>query len=82
MIVNFGKIDFFEEGKEIWEYYCECLGYYFIVNGIGDIEEVDKKKRWFILFSVCGSKIYKLMSDLLVLNKLGMKIFDEFVKLV
>lgn len=39
-------------------------------------------KRRSILLSVCGSKIYKLMSDLLAQNKPGTKTFDELVKLV
>lgn len=34
------------------------------------------------MLSVCGSKIYKLMSDLLAPNKPGTKTFDELVKLV
>lgn len=40
-----------------------------------------KKQRRSILLSVCGSKIYKLMSDLLPPNKPGTKAFDELVKL-
>ena len=82
MAAVFWKIDSFEEGKETWEHYCERLGHYFIANGIGDTEEADLSKRRSILLSVCGSKIYKLMSDLLAPNKPGTKTFAELVKLV
>ena len=82
MAAVFGKIDSFEEGKETWEHYCERLGHYFIANGIGDTEEADLNKRRSILLSVCGSRIYKLMSDLLAPNKPGTKTFAELVKLV
>ena len=78
----FGKIDSFEEGKETWEHYCERLGHYFIANGIGNIEEADLSKRQSNLLCVCGSKMYKLMSDLLAPNKPGTKPFAELVKLV
>lgn len=43
MAAVFGKIDSFEDSKEIWERYCERLGHYFIANGIGDTEEAEKK---------------------------------------
>ena len=39
-------------------------------------------KRRSILRNVYGSKIYKLMSDLLAPNKPGTKTFAELVKLV
>ena len=69
MAAVFGKIDSFEEGTETWEHYCERLGHSFIANGIGDTEERDLSKRRSILLRLCGSKIYKLISDLLEPNK-------------
>ena len=60
-----GRVDAFDEKTETWEHYTERLGHYFDANGIGDESTEDKAKRRAILLSVCGSKIYKLMCDLL-----------------
>ena len=42
--------------------YTERLGHYFDANGIGDESGGDKAK---VYVYVCGSKVYKLMCDLL-----------------
>lgn len=64
------------------KYYCERLCDYFYANGIGDTEPADLGKRPSILLSVCGNKIYKLMSDLLAPDEPGTKSFAELVNLV
>ena len=65
MATLFGKVDAFEENTETWEHYTERLGHCFDANGIGDVSGDDKAKQWAILLGVCGSKVYKLMCDLL-----------------
>lgn len=78
----FGKIDTFQEGEETFEHYTERLEQYFEANDIGNTEEADKSKRRAILLTVCGSKIYNLISDLLAPVKPKDKKFEELVKLV
>ena len=65
MATSFGRVEAFNEENETWEHYTERLGHYFQANGIDDENAGDKAKRRAILLSVCGSKIYKLMCDLL-----------------
>ena len=73
MATSFGRVEAFNEGNETWEHYTERLRHYFQANGIGDENAGDKAKRRAILLSVCGSKIYKLMCDLLAPPKPGEK---------
>ena len=82
MATLFGKVDAFEENAETWEHYTERLGHYFDANGIGDVSGDDKAKRRAILLSVCGSKVYKLMCDLLAPAKPKEKSYQELVKLI
>ena len=65
MATLFGRVDAFDENTETWEHYTERLGHYFDANGIGDESGDNKAKRRAILLSVCGSKVYKLICDLL-----------------
>ena len=65
MATSFGRVEAFNEENETWERYTERLGHYFEASGIGDENAGDKAKRQAIFLSVCGSKIYKLMCDLL-----------------
>lgn len=82
MAAAFGKIEAFEEASETWEHYTERLGHYFDANAIGNQEAADQNRRKAILLSVCGSKVYKLMSDLLAPTKPGDKSYDELVKIM
>ena len=78
----FGRVDAFDEKTETWEHYTERLGHYFDANGISDESTDYKAKRRAILLSVCGSKIYKLMFDLLAPEKPGVKSYQKLVKLI
>ena len=77
MAALFGRVDAFDENTETWEHYT-----YFDANGIGDESGDDKAKRRAILLSVCGSKVYKLMCDLLAPAKPKEKSYQELVKLI
>ena len=68
--------------RKLGSIYKERLGHYFDTNGIGDESPWDKAKRRAILFSVCGSKTYKLMCGLLAPAKPGEKSYQELVKLI
>ena len=82
MATLFGKVDAFEENAETWEHYTERLGHYFDANGIGDVSGDNKAKRRAIILSACGSKVYKLMCDLLAPAKLKETSYQELVKLI
>ena len=82
MATLFGKVDAFEENAETWEHYTERLGHYFDANGIGDVSGDDKAKRRAIRLSVCGSKVCKLMCDLLAPAKPKEKSYQGLVKLI
>ena len=82
MATLFGRVATFDEKTETWEYYTERLGHYFDANAIDDESPGDKAKRRVILLSVCGSKTYKLMCDLLAPAKPGEKSYQELVKLI
>ena len=79
MSSTFGKIDAFDDTQESWEHYVERLGQYFLANDI-DGEAGDKRRA--ILLSVCGSKVYKLMSDLLAPTKPSEKSYADLTTLV
>jgi hypothetical protein len=53
------------------------LEYYFEANGVDD-----EDKQWAILLSVCGSKTYKLIRNLITPRKQSEKTFAELVELV
>ncbi|XP_069114565.1 uncharacterized protein [Argopecten irradians] len=72
----YGKLVEFCPESEVWIQYIERLEHYFTAN---DFTECEKKKA--ILLSVCGSKMYKLMSNSLALIKPGEQTFDEFKEL-
>lgn len=72
----------FNEENETWEHYTERLGHYFEANGVGDVNVGGKPKRLAILLSVCGSKIYKLIRDLLAPAKPGEKSYQDLLKLI
>ena len=82
MATLFGRVDAFEENTETWEHYTERLRHYFDADGIGDESGDDKAKRRAILLSVCESKVYKLMCDLLALANPKEKSHQELVKLI
>lgn len=82
MATLFGRVDAFDDKTETWEHYTERLGHYFDANGIGDESPGNKAKRRAILLSVCGTKTYKLMCNLLAPAEPGEKLYQELVKLI
>ena len=74
MTATFSRIDEFEEGKEDWIQYVECLEHFF---GAKDVS-TDAKKRS-ILLSVMGPSAYKLLRSLLSADKPGEKLYEELV---
>jgi hypothetical protein len=76
-MATYGRINEFDEQTEDWGQYIERLGHYFVANEIDD----NGKKRA-IFLSVCGSKIYKLMCDLLSPAKPGDKTFAQLAEIV
>ena len=75
-MATFGKIDEFTDSDN-WTQYIERLNYYFQAN---DITDGTKKRN--ILLTVCGSKIYGLIRNLLSPAKLDTKSYDQISKLV
>ena len=75
-MATYGRIEEFCE-SENWTQYIERLNFYFQANDISD----ESKKRN-ILLTVCGSKIYGLIRNLLSPAKPDTKSFDEISKLV
>lgn len=73
----YGKLEEFRPESEVWIQYIERLEHYFAANEI-----TDGAKKKAILLSVCGSKTYKLMSNLLAPTKPGEKTFDELKELI
>lgn len=59
-MATYGKISEFEPDSEDWLQYVERLGYYFEANEISDAA-----KQKAIFLSVCGSKSYSLLRDLI-----------------
>ncbi|KAL9985219.1 hypothetical protein ACROYT_G007595, partial [Oculina patagonica] len=59
-MATYGKIGEFRESDESWTQYIERLEQYFLAN---DVEDAAKQRA--ILLSVCGSKTYALLRDLL-----------------
>ena len=56
----YGVVGKFKESEESWTQYVERLEQYFLANEISD-----EKKQRAILLSVCGSKTYGLLRDIL-----------------
>ena len=75
-MATFGRIEEYSE-SENWGQYIERLGYYFEANGI---TEAEKKRSIFL--TVCGSKCYSLIRNLLSPTKPDEKTFEELSKLV
>ena len=75
-MATFGKIDEFTDSDN-WTQYIERLNYYFQAN---DITDGTKKRN--ILLTVCGSKIYGLIRNLLSPAKPDTKSYDQISKLV
>ena len=65
-MATYGNVGEFRESVESWTQYVERLDQYFEAN-----EVTDGKKKRAILLSVCGSKTYKLIRDLLQPKKPG-----------
>ena len=65
-MATFGNVGEFKESEESWTQYAERLEQYFVANEIKD-----EKKQRAILLSVCGSKTYGLIRDLLQPKKPG-----------
>ena len=59
-MATYGTIGEFKESDETWEQYTERMEQYFLAN-----EVEDKGKQRAIFLSVCGSKTYALIRDLL-----------------
>ena len=65
-MATYGNVGEFKESEESWTQYAERLEQYFAANEIKDA-----KKQRAILLSVCGSKTYGLIRDLLQPQKPG-----------
>ena len=65
-MATYGNVGEFKESEESWTLYAERLEQYFAANEISDA-----KKQRAILLSVCGSKTYGLIRNLLQPKKLG-----------
>ena len=65
-MATYGNVGEFKESEESWTQYAERLEQYFAANEIKDA-----KKQRAILLSVCGSKTYGLICDLLQPQKPG-----------
>ena len=65
-MATYGNVGEFKESEESWTQYAERLEQYFAANEIKD-----EKKQRAILLSVCGSKTYRLIRDLLQPKKPG-----------
>ncbi|CAB4004480.1 LOW QUALITY PROTEIN: uncharacterized protein K02A2.6-like [Paramuricea clavata] len=78
-MATYGKVSPFDEAEETWTQYTERLEQYFLAN-----EVTDAKTQRAIFLSVCGSKTYALIRDLLQPKKPGdteiKEIFKELEK--
>ena len=75
-MANHGKLEEYDSQEE-WSQYIERLEFYFEANGVDD---EDKQRA--ILLSVCGSKTYKLIRNLITPRKPSEKTFAELVEFV
>ena len=57
---TYGRISEFKESEESWTQYVERLEQFFLAN---EIEDVEKQRAIFL--SVCGSRTYSLLRDIL-----------------
>ena len=74
-MATYGNVGEFKESEESWTQYAERLEQYFATNEISDA-----KKQRAILLSVCGSKTYGLIRDLLQPKKPGDGELKEILK--
>ena len=71
----YGTVGEFKESDESWTQYVEQLEQYFLANEI-----TDEKNQRAILLSVCGSKTYGLLRDILQPKKPADTEIKEIVK--
>ena len=76
-MATYGRINEFEESSEEWSQYVDRMGHYFTAN---EIDDADKQRAIFL--PVCGSKVYKLICDLLAPAKPDTKSLKDLVELV
>ena len=74
---NYGKLSEYNNNKEDWQSYVECLELYFTANEIADEE---KKKA--ILLTSCGIECYRLFKGLTTPRKTIEKTFNELLTLM
>ena len=74
-MVTYGKIGKFRESEESWTQYVERLEQYFLAN---EVEDAGKQRV--ILLSVCGSKTYALVRDLLQPARPAETTFNKIVE--
>ena len=74
-MATYGNVGEFKESEESWTQYTERLEQYFAENEIKDA-----KKQRAILLSVCGSKTYGLIRDLLQPQKPGDVVLKEILE--
>ena len=75
-MAQIGKIEHFQI-SEGWESYDECLQQYFKANGITD---ADKKVTVFL--TIIGSRLYKLLCNLVSLAKPADKLCEELTQVL
>ena len=78
-MATLGKLPEFHDGEN-WCEFIERLDAYFFVNNITGNEAEEKKRA--ILLTVCGSKTYSLMKNLLAPTKPTEKSYTELVDLI
>jgi len=76
-MATYGRVDEFCEDIETWDVYIERVDEYFAVN---DTNEESKKRS--ILLSVCGSKTYNLVCNLLAPARSSEKSYQELTELL
>ena len=78
-MATLGKLPEFHDGED-WREFIERLDAYFFANTITGNEAEEKKRA--ILLTVCGSKTYSLMKNLLAPRKPTEKTYKELVDLI
>ena len=69
MAVSFGKLEEFDTtNSDDWVQYIECMENYFLANKI-----TDASKQRSILISLMGQKAYKILRNIITLNKLTVR---------
>ena len=72
-----GGFGAFEDGREEWASYTECLEQYFTANNIKTAE-----KKCAIRLSICGAATYQVICNLTTLGKPTNHTFEELVQLM